>query len=519
MSRHIRPFLGAAHRGVADAFAVLVALGVAVAVAVVAPPAARAADAAPAAATVFTRGYDTTTRVVTLTFDADWWSPGDVPTVLRILRDNGITAGFGLTGRYVESFPDQTRAIMAEGHKLINHSYDHQDFTGLTQSQRWSQLDRAELAYNRLGFTSGGWFRTPYGAGRFDPGVNRDAALDGYYVNFDWTFDTTGYQGASLPVILDRVQRYTVPGATVVMHLSTESTDTAALPSIISTLRGMGYGFTTPYRTVTRGGIGAKYAALGAQGSFLRAPWTAEMAATTGTAVQWFQGGRIYWSATTGAHEAHGGILVKYVSFGSVNSFLGFPTTDEMLASDGVGRFNHFQAGSIYWSPASGAWEVHGGIRAKWMALGAEAGLLRYPVGDEARTADGVGRYSSFQGGSIYWSPASGAWEVHGAIRAKWAALGWEQGFLRYPVSDEVAVAGGRASQFQGGNVYWSAETGACEVHGGILIHYLELGGTASALGLPTTDEYAISTGRRSDFQHGSILWNSSTGAITVIYS
>ncbi|WP_459963452.1 polysaccharide deacetylase family protein [Nocardia sp. IFM 10818] len=87
--------------------------------------AAGAADAPPPAAAVFTRAYDTTTKSVTLTFDADWWSPGKPDDVVRILRDNGIVAGFSLTGRYVEKYPDQTRTLLAAGHKLINHSYDH----------------------------------------------------------------------------------------------------------------------------------------------------------------------------------------------------------------------------------------------------------------------------------------------------------------------------------------------------------------------------------------------------------
>ncbi|GAB16036.1 hypothetical protein ARGLB_105_00010, partial [Arthrobacter globiformis NBRC 12137] len=41
--------------------------------------------------------------------------------------------------------------------------------------------------------------------------------------------------------------------------------------------------------------------------------------------------------------------------------------------------------------------------------------------------------FSGSGGASIYWSPKTGAHEVHGAIRAKWAALGWEKGPLGYP--------------------------------------------------------------------------------------
>ncbi|NUT50896.1 MAG: polysaccharide deacetylase family protein [Saccharothrix sp.] len=194
-------------------------------------PASHAADSPPGSAAVFTGAYDTTTKNVTLTFDADKWSPGDPATVLSILRQNNITAGLGLTGRYVDTFPDQTRMLIGAGHKLINHSYDHPYFTQISQAERWSQLDRAEAAYNRLGFTSAGWFRTPYRDGYLDASVNRDAALHGYFVNFDWAFDTTGYLGASCDTILGRVRRYTVPGATIVMHLSLDSTDTAWAPS------------------------------------------------------------------------------------------------------------------------------------------------------------------------------------------------------------------------------------------------------------------------------------------------
>ncbi|WP_459963453.1 LGFP repeat-containing protein [Nocardia sp. IFM 10818] len=227
----------------------------------------------------------------------------------------------------------------------------------------------------------------------------------------------------------------------------------------------MGYGFTDPYRSVTRGLIAAKYAALGARSSVLGAPRSGEMAATTAgtSAVQWFERGRLYWRNDIGAFEVHGAIGGKYFGLGSVTSFLGYPVTDETATPDGAGRFNHFQ------------------------------------------------------GGSIYWSPVGQAHAVYGAIRDKWSAMAWERGFLGYPISDEVGVTGGRASQFQGGNVYWSAGTAAHEVHGAILSRYLQFGGTGSTLGLPVSDEYDITGGRRSDFQHGAIEWNATTGVVTVV--
>jgi uncharacterized protein with LGFP repeats len=82
-------------------------------------------------------------------------------------------------------------------------------------------------------------------------------------------------------------------------------------------------------------------------------------------------------------------------------------------------------------------------------------------VSDETTTPDGIGRYNHFQGGSIYWTPQTGAHEVHGFIRNKWAFLRWERGRLKYPTSDEFQDGPYRRSNFQGGYIRWSEKTGA----------------------------------------------------------
>ena len=71
---------------------------------------------------------------------------------------------------------------------------------------------------------------------------------------------------------------------------------------------------------------------------------------------------------------------------------------------------------------------------------------LGYPVTDESGTPDHVGRFNHFEGGSIYWTPQTGAHEVHGAIRALWASLGWERSGL--PPTPYVAGTWGPAGAF-----------------------------------------------------------------------
>jgi uncharacterized protein with LGFP repeats len=164
--------------------------------------------------------------------------------------------------------------------------------------------------------------------------------------------------------------------------------------------------------------IDDKYNGLGGPGGWLGRPvdegaGDQEMPTASGRGrVRDYQNGSIYWSAETGAHEVHGAIRVKWAQLGGEGGFLGFPTTDETGTPDGVGRFNHFQGGSIYWTPETGPHEVHGDIRAEWAKRGWETGRLGYPVSDELPWPDGPGRMSNFQGGSILWRQANRSLDV-----------------------------------------------------------------------------------------------------------
>ena len=234
-----------------------------------------------------------------------------------------------------------------------------------------------------------------------------------------------------------------------------------------------------------------------------------------------FAGNRaIYWSPATGAHFVQGQIRSLWAAKGGTFGVLGYPTADERSAGDGV-FFSTFQRGAVYWTAANGAHAVEGEIARKWTALGALNSGFGIPVTDETTTPDRVGRYNHFaKGASIYWSPATGANSVRGAIRDVWAQLGWEGGSLGYPTRDEQATADGRGrvSTFGNGAVYWTQARGAYAVYGAINARYAALGGVKSALGYPTSHEFAVSGGRASNFERGRITWNARTGAVTVTY-
>jgi len=264
--------------------------------------------------------------------------------------------------------------------------------------------------------------------------------------------------------------------------------------------------------------IDQKYNQLGGSSSFLGNPKTEERVCPDGVGhYRHYDYGSIYWHPDTGAHEVHGANRARWSSLGWERSFLGYPKTDETETPDEAGRYNHFQGGSIYWHPDTGAYEVHGSIRHKWSALGWEKSFLGYPLTNETPTPDTKGRYNHFQGGSIYWYPGIGAFEVHGSIRHKWATLGWERSFLGYPKTDEKATPDGvgRYNHFEHGSIYWHPNTGAHEVHGSIR-NMWSWNGWEKRIGYPKTDETSINqgdNGRYNEFQKGAIGWTPDQGA------
>ncbi len=88
-------------------------------------------------------------------------------------------------------------------------------------------------------------------------------------------------------------------------------------------------------------------------------------------------------------------------------------------------------------------------IAQKHAVLGGNTGLLGAPVSAIRPTAGGRGRYQVFERGEIYWSPETGAREVHGAVWNKYRLLGGGESFLGLPRTDEVeaADAGARRQQ------------------------------------------------------------------------
>lgn len=156
-------------------------------------------------------------------------------------------------------------------------------------------------------------------------------------------------------------------------------------------------------------------------------------------------------------------VAQKYQNYTGPEGWLGAATSGINTAADGIGQFQNYGIGSIYWTPTTCAWEVQGAIYAKWSQLGLERSVVGYPITDENGTPDGRGRYNHFQSGSIYYTPQTGANAIYGVIRATWSNMGWENSSLGYPLTDETEEidGSGRFNVFEHGTIHFKSSNGA----------------------------------------------------------
>jgi endonuclease/exonuclease/phosphatase family metal-dependent hydrolase len=141
-----------------------------------------------------------------------------------------------------------------------------------------------------------------------------------------------------------------------------------------------------------------------------------------------------------------------------LNGSLGVAVGKEVYTTNG-GGYQKYEKGFILWHPRTGAFENKGSIRSKWAGTGYENGWMGYPKTDEIASING-GVYQVYEGGAIYWAPNCGTHISFGGIRSMYGSMGYEKGRLGYPTSDEYKTATGVSQNFQGGKINWSATNG-----------------------------------------------------------
>lgn len=187
-------------------------------------------------------------RLLALTYDD---GPNDPYTwrMMEVLERQGVKATFFLLGRFVQQKPEIARALIAAGHAIGSHTWDHPNLIFASAAKLRSQLEQTRRAILDATGVEPTIFRPPFGGRR--PGslrVARELGLQPVMWNvscYDWNAKSTGE-------IVTRAERQICGGNVILLHdgeyhrigvdrsRSVEATD-----RILSRYKAEGYEFVT----------------------------------------------------------------------------------------------------------------------------------------------------------------------------------------------------------------------------------------------------------------------------------
>lgn len=181
---------------------------------------------------------DTEEPKVALSFDAAWGNE-DTAQILEILAKHQVHVTFFMTGGWVESYPEDVKAILAAGHDLGNHSQTHPNMSKLSNEAQQEELMKVHNAVKELTGVEMELFRPPYGD--YDNSVITNAKKCGYYT-IQWSVDSLDWKDYGVDSIIQTVceHKNLEQGAIILCHNGAKYT-AQALDTMLTNLKDQGY--------------------------------------------------------------------------------------------------------------------------------------------------------------------------------------------------------------------------------------------------------------------------------------
>lgn len=179
-------------------------------------------------------------KQIALSFDAAWGNE-DTQAILDILKKHNIKVTFFMTGGWVESYPEDVKAIHAAGHDLGNHSENHKDMPALSNEQQKEELMKVHDKVKELTGYEMFLFRPPYGS--YNNNLILNAKECGYYT-IQWDVDSLDWKNYGVESIIKTVTRHKHlgNGSIILCHNGAKYT-AQALDEMITVLKDAGYEF------------------------------------------------------------------------------------------------------------------------------------------------------------------------------------------------------------------------------------------------------------------------------------
>lgn len=181
---------------------------------------------------------ETNEKKVALSFDAAWGNE-DTKEILAILKKHKIRVTFFMTGGWVESYPDDVKAICKAGHDLGNHSENHKNMSQLSDEEKTQEIISVHNKVKELTGVEMELFRPPYGD--YDNQVVLNAKKNGYYT-IQWDVDSLDWKDYGVDSIIDTVVNHKNlgNGSIILCHNGAKYT-ADALEKVITGLQEKGY--------------------------------------------------------------------------------------------------------------------------------------------------------------------------------------------------------------------------------------------------------------------------------------
>jgi peptidoglycan/xylan/chitin deacetylase (PgdA/CDA1 family) len=159
-------------------------------------------------------GAPTQQKVLYLTFDDG--PAADTDPLLTQLRAAGAKATFFVLGQQAAANPSQLRRLVADGHAIGNHTWDHPELTSLTPDEVADQLSRTTAAVAAVvPGTEVTCMRPPYGL--IDDSV-AEVSLDQQLQPILWTGHAEDWNQPSVATMVADLRRATQPGSVILLH-------------------------------------------------------------------------------------------------------------------------------------------------------------------------------------------------------------------------------------------------------------------------------------------------------------
>lgn len=178
-----------------------------------------------------------TTKMVALTFD-DGPDPKLTPRLLKTLKKYHVHATFFEVGQSVARYPKISRAVLAGGNELGNHSWNHPNFNSIGTAKTVSQVTRTNRAIYQATGTLPQYVRPPYG----NITAAEGRAIEQPVVR--WSVDSRDWAYLNTRKDINEVMKDTHGGDIVLMH-DIHAQSVAAAPTIIKRLKAKGYKLVT----------------------------------------------------------------------------------------------------------------------------------------------------------------------------------------------------------------------------------------------------------------------------------